>query len=328
MSSSRTPCLAIAFAASALLQGCVEYVVDPAAAAAPPPAVPVAAQPSPLERLIGPIALYPDPLLALVLPACTVPSDISAARAYLVQYGDPSRLDSQPWDPSVRALARYPAVIQWLADNPEWTREVGLVFLENPGDVLAAIQRLRRGAIASGALASNAQQQDYSENGETSILPGQADALYVPVYDSDMYFWGIGGPEGSDLSYSGPFGVGPWLSFYLDWGGYEVWTGGWDSWHGGGVWHPPHAGHNHPPPGAHPWPHPVHPKGPTGAQPDRHPDYRATPHPTRSTPASLGHAGAAHSAPATHSEAGHASAPASAPASSSSSGSTQDTKNH
>ena len=100
----------------------------------------------------GPIALYPDPLLALILPASTVPGDISAASAYLVQYGDMTRIDSQPWDPSVRALAHYPAIVTWMAENIEWTQAVGSAFLSSPAEVMASIQRLRARALASGAL--------------------------------------------------------------------------------------------------------------------------------------------------------------------------------
>jgi hypothetical protein len=316
-------------AAAALLQGCIEYVpVQTAAQQPPPPAppgAPAAAQPSPLERLVGPIALYPDPLLALVLPASTVPSDISAARAYLVQYGDLSRLDSQPWDPSVRALARYPSVIQWLDENQEWTRALGQAFLDSPRDVMDAIQRLRREAVASGALASNFLQQEYSEDGQTGILPGQADGLYVPVYDSDAYFWG----GNAEITYSGPYPVGPWLSYWPDWIGFGLWTGGWDYWHGGGTWHPPHVDHRHPPPGMHPWPQPVHPRKPTEAAAGRSQNYGPAPHPMRGATVSAGHsAGASHFAPASHFEGSHASAPASAPASPSSSTSSQDSKNH
>ncbi|HEY5078456.1 MAG TPA: DUF3300 domain-containing protein, partial [Opitutaceae bacterium] len=66
---------------------------------APPP---LPAELTALDELVGPIALYPDPLLALLLPASTVPEDVSSAQAYLVQYGDMTQIDRQPWDPSVR----------------------------------------------------------------------------------------------------------------------------------------------------------------------------------------------------------------------------------
>ena len=69
--------------------------------------------PEQLDQLLAPIALYPDPLIALILPASTVPSDISLAAQYLAANGDPSGIDSQPWDPEREgpgALSRRPEV--------------------------------------------------------------------------------------------------------------------------------------------------------------------------------------------------------------------------
>ena len=63
-----------------------------------------------LDQLLGPIALYPDPLIAQILPASTFPTQIVLADRYVSGGGDPNRIDQQPWDPSVQALARYPGV--------------------------------------------------------------------------------------------------------------------------------------------------------------------------------------------------------------------------
>jgi hypothetical protein len=111
-------------------------------------------------QLLGPIALYPDPLLALILPASTVPEDIRAASAYLVQYADTTRIDSQPWDPSVRALAHYPAGrrMDGRQHRVDAGRRLG-EFLASPAEVMQSIQRLRARALAAGALKSTPQQQ-------------------------------------------------------------------------------------------------------------------------------------------------------------------------
>ncbi|MCR6656677.1 MAG: DUF3300 domain-containing protein [Opitutus sp.] len=58
-----------------------------------------------LDELLGPIALYPDALVAIILPASTYPSDIVLAARYLDDGADPEKIDEQPWDDSVRALA-------------------------------------------------------------------------------------------------------------------------------------------------------------------------------------------------------------------------------
>jgi hypothetical protein len=297
-------------------------------------------QSNPLDRLVGPIALYPDPLVALILPASTVPWDISAARAYLVQYGDMSRLDSQPWDPSVRALAHYPAVIQWLADNLDWTRALGEAFLASPGDVMDSVQRQRGQALASGELASTAQQQVYSEDDAISILPGQADSMYVPAYDSDLVFSDYSGPF---VSFGGPYPVGPWLSFLPDWGTHSIWVGGWGAWHGGGIWHPPHLGNKHEPPGMHPWPPPDRTHKPAATAGGARQVQALQPHPMTGAPKppagfqagrpsgqsgtrATGSLSGARSAPASGGGASYAAAAPSAPASSSST--TQDNKSH
>src|SRR4051812_45386543 len=61
-----------------------------------------------VEQLVGPIALYPDPLLAIILPASTFPSDIVLAARFVDSGEDAALADQKPWDPSVRALTRYP----------------------------------------------------------------------------------------------------------------------------------------------------------------------------------------------------------------------------
>ena len=64
-----------------------------------------------LDDLLAPIALYPDPLLAQILPAATFIDQIDEAARYVRQYGQSPRIDDQPWDVSVRAVAHYPDVL-------------------------------------------------------------------------------------------------------------------------------------------------------------------------------------------------------------------------
>lgn len=292
----RHPTLPLLCAAAALLTAsCVQY--DPAQAgppeppppyaqAGPPPSPPMppdgappALSPRDLDTLLGPIALYPDPLLALILTASTAPGDIAAAGAYLVQYGDSSQIDRQPWDPSVRSLAHYPTVVAWLTENPEWTRALGEAFLASPPAVMQSIQRLRNEAIASGALASNPEQQVLSGDEGIEILPARADALYAPAYDPDLVFGAGGGYAGGGplMNFGLPFEAGPWLSYDLDWQDDEIWEGPWTEWNGPGGWYAPrfHAGHA--PPGVHRWHRGGRPTG--GAQPPRNALEEAPPRP-------------------------------------------------
>lgn len=277
--------------AALLLQACVEYY--PAAAFNPPrppspppdaeasstPPAPPPESPNSDDALVAPIALYPDPLIALILPASTVPSDIAAASSYMVQYGDPTRVDSQPWDPSVRALAHYPTIITWMAQNMAWTEALGSAFLSSPSGIMEAVQRMRARALASGALRSTPQQQVYSEGGQIEIYPAQPESVYIPAYDdsvvfSDGPFYGDGGPF---INFGDPCPAGPWLTFYFDWGHHRVWAGDRNVWREHNGWQPPRAGGNGTPPGAHAW----HPSAnrPRNVQPADSVHGATVPHP-------------------------------------------------
>ena len=61
---------------------------------------------------------------------------------------DEQTLNRQPWEPSVKALVHYPAVIQTMIDHPDWTQALGAAFLVQPNDVMDSVQRLRREAAA------------------------------------------------------------------------------------------------------------------------------------------------------------------------------------
>jgi len=240
-------------AAAALLAGaCALCCLASEPAGDAPPAAPAAAGPD--DALVAPIALYPDTLLAIILPASTVPGEIVAASNYLIQYGDATRIDGQPWDPSVRALAHYPTVIAWMAENIAWTRALGRAFMASPSEVMSAVQRLRARALAAGVLAPTPQQQVSSQDGAVQIYPAQPDSVYVPAYDESVVFpddayVGFTGPL---LGFDGPYPAGGWLSFYLDWGGHRLLAGGRDASREHGGWQPSRGG-GHAPPGAHPW---------------------------------------------------------------------------
>jgi hypothetical protein len=278
-------------AACLMAQACVEYIPEngagpgsqpPGAAqvaeSPPPPPTPPTAPPPPqaqdsaLDALLAPIALYPDPLIALILPASTVPADITAASAYLIQYGDATQIDSQPWDPSVRALAHYPAVVTWMADNMAWTQALGAAFLASPADVMASIQRLRGRAMVSGALAPSPQEQVVSEDGDIEIIPAQPDVICIPYYDADLVF-DEGYYAGPPITYGPPWPAGIWLSYYVDWHHRSVWQAGPRAQRGAGGWYDPRLSGGRPPEGARAWHSPSGP--PAGGAP------RATsvPHP-------------------------------------------------
>ena len=108
---------------------------SPAASARPPNAPTAKVSPEQLDSLVAPIALYPDPLLAQVLAASTYPLEIVLLQRWLEtnkNLKDKQLADAvakQSWDPSVQALAPLPEVVKLLADNLQWTTDLGNAFL-------------------------------------------------------------------------------------------------------------------------------------------------------------------------------------------------------
>lgn len=169
-----------------------------------------------LEQMLGPIALYPDPLIGQMLPAATLPSEIVLADRYLGGGGDPNLVDQQPWDASVKALARYPAVLKWMDENLGWTTAVGQAFLAQQQEVMDAIQRLRTRAQALGNLQTTPQETVIADNGTIEILPANPQVIYVPVYQPEMVYYQrpFGAPF---ISFGFGFAVGLWLNHDFDW---------------------------------------------------------------------------------------------------------------
>jgi uncharacterized membrane protein YgcG len=185
--------------------------------------------PEELENLLAPIALYPDPILAQVLVAATFPEEIAAAANYVRRNGSDG-LDDQPWNISVRAVAHYAPVLNLMAEGEEWTIALGQAYVEQPKDVMAAVQQLRQMAQAQGNLVSTEQQKVVEEREVIRIEPAQPQVIYVPTYDpAVVYFrpvyvsrahpaywsWGIGYP------------IGAWLTYDFDWWGPGVYYHGW-----------------------------------------------------------------------------------------------------
>lgn len=174
-----------------------------------------------MEQLVAPIALYPDVLVALILPAAIESADVVLAARFLERGGAEAQIDGQPWDDSVKGLARYPDVVKWMDENLSWTRQLGDAYLDKPEEVMAAIQRVRARAKAQGLLVSTAEQEVVAEGEYIRIVPAQPNVVYVPRYDPELIFvehrviyyrpdpW---------ITFGVGFGVGWWLGYDCDWG--------------------------------------------------------------------------------------------------------------
>jgi hypothetical protein len=226
-----------------------------------------------LRKLLEPIALYPDALLAQMLPAAAYPLEIVQAERWLeknpnlVAAKDFSGIDSQKWDPAVKAMARFPDVLRKMSQDLPWTTDLGDAIVNQPQDVAATIQQLRSEAEKSGALQSNAQQtvrrvgsgpppsggaapQGGGGGGVVApqgggnyiaIEPTDPTMLYVPTYDPNAV-WGGYPVAGPLLTWGAGIALGAlatraWWNwgtgaFYPGWGGAY---GGYAGWRGGAI---------------------------------------------------------------------------------------------
>jgi hypothetical protein len=173
-----------------------------------------------LDSLVGPIALYPDPLLTQILAASTYPLEVVQLKQWTTKNKKlkgqalVEAVAQQNWDPSVQGLAAFPAVVEKLADNIQWTTDLGNAFLAQESDVMDAIQRLRAKAQENGTLTTNDKQKvsaDTTSDGKQAITiePASREVVYVPTYSTEYVYRDSGSSGSSGYSdYSGYSGSG------------------------------------------------------------------------------------------------------------------------
>lgn len=222
-----------------LLVAALAFALAPAAAlhAETAPPAPAAADPSApvwsaeaLDTLTARIALYPDALIAQILPASTFPLQIVEAARWLDAKKSVAEGDTQEWDPSIKALLRYPTVLRMLSQDLRWTDELGQAFVAQPEDVLQAIQRLRRKARALGNLKPTPRQRVIVDPDNVIVIaPPEAepDIIYVPVYDPMMVFDEPPPPTGMWITFDVGFPLGVWIGTGVSWTSWHVVHGGW-----------------------------------------------------------------------------------------------------
>jgi len=151
-----------------------------------------------LDQMLAPIALYPDSLLSQILMASTYPADVKAAaewsKARPDDKGDAAvtKVDGQPWDPSVKSLVAFPQVLAMMRDKPNDVQRLGDAFLADPGRVMDRVQFLRSKAQQAGNLKSNEQQTVATQTVENRqvivIEPAQPQTVFVPVYQPTVVY--------------------------------------------------------------------------------------------------------------------------------------------
>lgn len=159
-------------------------------------AQPVPLRPHQLDQLVARIALYPDPLLAQILTASTYPEQIPEAALWAEQHrnfkGDALAKaisdDHLPWDPAVLALLPFPSVLEMMSSDMVWTRQLGDAVLTQRGDVMEAVQRMRRKAYNYGYLRMGAYVRVVAAPGFIEILTLDPSYISVPLYDPVIVF--------------------------------------------------------------------------------------------------------------------------------------------
>ena len=220
-----------------------------AAQVRPPNSQIVKVSPDQLDSLVAPIALYPDPLLAQVLAASTYPLEIVLLQRWLEtnkNLKDKQLADAaakQPWDPSVQALAPLPQVVKLLADNIQWTTDLGNAFLAQQSEMMDAVQRMRRKAQDKGALHTTQQQTVETrviENKSVVVIePANPEVVYVPAYEPAAVYGEAAYPY-PPISYPpGYYAAGAAIAFGAGIMMGAWWGGGWGwgcGWGGGNVY--------------------------------------------------------------------------------------------
>ena len=182
-----------------------------------------------LDDLLAPIALYPDPVLAELLPASTYPTEVADAATWLRNGGDPSMIENENWDESVKAIARYPDILNIMADNIDWTADLGDAFLSQPENVAGSIQRLRWRAKDMGNLTSTSQQSVVMDGDNVEIIPAQPQYMYIPQYDPSVIYVERWTPGISPfITFGLGMAVGSWLIMDFDWHQHHVIYHGWN----------------------------------------------------------------------------------------------------
>jgi Skp family chaperone for outer membrane proteins len=158
-----------------------------------------AATPEAIDRLTAPIALYPDQLLGQILICAQNPGTVDTLHLWLGKNATLKGTElqdaaaKQGFDPSCVALVLFPQVVKTMADQLDWTTDLGVAFTADRSAVFASIQRLRKRANDLGTLKTTPQQEvdtRTTSGGDQVIViePANPQVVYVPQYNSTTIY--------------------------------------------------------------------------------------------------------------------------------------------
>jgi len=217
-----------------------------------------------LQALVAPIALYPDGLVAQILSASTFPDQVAISNYWLGQNKSLTgsalmqAVDTQSWDPSVKALTQFASILENMAKNLTWTSSLGEAFHNQQADVMTAVQTLRAQAKAAGNLKTTPQVTVVQQSPQVIVIqPTNPQVVYVPQYNPTVIYgtpYATPGYSAGDVAAAGIIGFGAGIAVgammsggggCCSWG-YSSWNCGWHGtavvYHGGGyygntAWH-------------------------------------------------------------------------------------------
>ncbi len=158
-----------------------------------------ALSPEALDKLLSPIALYPDALLGQMLLCAANPGKVGALSEWLRSHESLGGTELQDaakaagFNDSFAAIALFPQVVNTMAEQTQWTANVGHAFTSDKSAVFASIQRLRTKARDAGKLKSTSQQDvetRTTSSGQQVIViePANPQVVYVPQYNSQTVY--------------------------------------------------------------------------------------------------------------------------------------------
>ena len=137
---------------------------------------------------------------------------------------DFSGADAQNWDPSVKAMMRFPEVLKKMSDDLQWTTNLGDAIVNQPQDVANVIQLLRAEAQRAGILKTTKEQKVTTESQEgrdVIVIQSQDPSLiYAPSYDPSAVYDETGAAIAAGLlTFGAAVAIGSaWSGNYWNWG--------------------------------------------------------------------------------------------------------------
>jgi hypothetical protein len=186
--------------------------------AVPPQMATPSSGPAQLAQILAPVALYPDPVLTSILTASTYPLEVVEAARWVSDPGNAELtgdqllavLQQKDWDPSIKSLAPFPAILKMMSDQLDWTQQLGNAVLAQQARVMDTVQMLRRQA-------STPQQTVTNDGGSVDIEPTNPGQVAVPSYDPSVVYGGWPYPEAPPAEFAAAgYGPGDYDPAYAD----------------------------------------------------------------------------------------------------------------